>query len=247
MTSYTNTMSKLLSIIVPVYNEEVFVVESLKRLVHTNIPGWEKEIIVVDDGSTDKSHEEVKKFIRDNPLCSIILLRHSQNKGKGSAIKTAIKKATGNILVIQDADLEYDPVDISSLLDKYTDTTISAVYGSRIKGARIYHSYTAGPLFYFGGITLTFMTNQILKTKLTDQPTCYKSWRSNLNNALVKFSKKNGFEFEIEMTALFARNGRIEETPIHYYPRSTREGKKINFLDFLKSAITLFECALCSF
>ncbi len=234
-------MPKTLSVIIPVYNEAAYVVRSLENVVQTCIPGWKMEIVAVNDGSTDNTLALLQDFSRQRVPLKII--NSSQNMGKGSALKTGIRKATGEILIIQDADLEYDPSDYPAILGAFENKEVNVVYGSRVLGAKAYHNYSANWLFYLGGITLTKITNLLLKTTLTDQPTCYKAWRNSLSAGLLKYCRGNGFEFEVEATAYFAKHPRIAEVPIHYYPRSIGHGKKIRLPDFLKSVVTLFRCA----
>lgn len=232
---------KTLSIIIPVYNESTYITRSLENVFGVTLPNnWKKQVIVVDDGSTDNTLQLLKEFNAKH--FSIVILSNNTNVGKGAALQKGIPYATGDVVIIQDADLEYDPNDYLSVLSQYDNVSTKVVYGSRILGAKQFHNYNAGQLFYLGGITLTKITNLLLKTHLTDQPTCYKSWRTTLSKDLLHYCKADGFEFEIEMTAFFSKNHRIKEVPIHYYPRSMQHGKKINALDFFKSLFMLFRC-----
>ncbi len=233
-------MLKKLSVIIPVYNEETYIVRCLENIIHTKIPDWKKEIIVVNDGSTDKTLHLLQQFNSANSKIKII--SSSKNSGKGNALKKGIRAAHGDILIIQDADLEYDPNDYLIILNKFSRKNINVVYGSRILGAQIYHNYSSNIFFLWGGLTLTKVVNLLLGTKLTDQPTCYKSWRKSLSPDLLHFCRSNGFEFEIEMTAFFAGRNKIQEVPIRYYPRTISHGKKIKLSDFLKSVLMAFRC-----
>jgi len=233
-------MPKKLSIIIPVYNESKFILRCLEDVSALEIPNYIKEIIVVNDGSTDNSFELIKKFSDENKNIKLITL--SKNLGKGAALKKAIGQTTGEIVIIQDADLEYDPKDILQILKKYENKNCNVVYGSRILGSQVFNNKNAGMFFFFGGITLTKLINILFGTELTDQPTCYKSWRNFLSKDLIKYCRSNGFEFEVEMTAFFSKSNNIEEVPIHYYPRSVKNGKKITLKDFIVSAFTAFRC-----
>lgn len=232
-------MAKKLSIIMPIYNESVYLKRSLENIVNVHVPGWKKEIIAVNDGSTDNTLELLKNFDKNNTKIKII--SSDKNMGKGAALKKGIKEASGDVLIVQDADLEYDPSDYQTILAQFEKENVNVVYGSRILGVKIYHGYNAGALYYLGGITLTKIINLMFGTGITDQPTCYKSWRSNLSSDLVK-CRSNGFEFEVEMTALFSMKNKIAEVPIRYYPRTVGQGKKITFRDFVKSVLTAFRC-----
>jgi dolichol-phosphate mannosyltransferase len=229
-----------LSILIPVYNEAAFVQRCLENIVNEDLGTWKKEIIVVNDGSTDETLAILKKFQKN--VFPIKIMSSSSNKGKGAAIKRAAGQATGEILIIQDADLEYDPNDYHAILSEYTNPAIAVVYGSRILGAKLYTNYSSHPLFYVGGLLLTRYINFLFGTTLTDQPTCYKSWRAELTAELLENCPSNGFEFEIEMTAHFSRKGRIVEVPIHYYPRALSHGKKIRLKDFVLSVLAALRC-----
>lgn len=235
-------MKKKLSIIIPVYNESVYIIRSLENVINVPILNYEKEIIVVNDGSTDNTFELLKKFNHIHKKITII--SYSKNIGKGGALKKGIEKATGDIVIIQDADLEYDPDDYLLILKEFENKEVNVVYGSRILGAKLYHNFNASFIFYLGGITLTKWINLLLGTKITDQPTCYKSWRSSLSRDLLLYCKSNGFEFEVEMTAFFSKKNTIVEVPIHYYPRTVEHGKKIGLNDGISSLLMILRCKL---
>lgn len=235
-------MSQVLSIIIPAYNESSYISRCLENVLKENLPdtNWQKDLIVVDDGSTDNTKKIVKKICQRHK--EIRLFSHQFNRGKGAAIKTGIAHARGDILIIQDSDLEYDPSDYESILSEYNQSKIMVVYGSRIMGSKIYHNYNASTIFLLGGKTLTAIINLFFNTSITDQPTGYKSWRKKFSKKLASYCRSDGFEFEVEMTACFSQMTKIKEVPIHYYPRSIQHGKKITIIDFIKSVFVALEC-----
>lgn len=233
-------MSKKLSIVIPIYDESAYIIRCLENVTQVNLPNFEKEIIVMNDGSTDDTLDLIEKFNQKNTKIKIISLEI--NQGKGEALKKGIQAATGEFVIIQDGDLEYDPSDYLAILSEFGNKETNVVYGSRILGAKIYHNYSANIFFLTGGILLTKTINCIFGTKLTDQPTGYKSWRNTLSKNLLKYCQSSGFEFEVEMTAFFSRINKIKEVPIHYYPRTVSHGKKIRFIDFVKSILMVFRC-----
>jgi len=213
-----------LSVIIPAYNEERTIEELIKRvgavLLSNNI---EKEIIVVDDGSIDNTLNILENLKNQYKL---VLVKHQKNQGKGAAIRTGILKATGDFVVIQDADLEYDPNDYNKLLVPFFENKAEVVYGSRILGSKN-HGRIA---FYLGGLGVTLATNIICGINITDEPTCYKVFKKDLLDSLNL--ETNGFEFCPEVTAKIAkRKIKIFEVPISYHPRGKSEGKKIKWRD----------------
>lgn len=233
-------MPKKLSIVIPVFNESAYIVRCLENVEQVEIPNWAKEIVIINDGSSDNSLQLIKQFASQKNNIKIVTSQKKQ--GKGAALKKGIALATGEIVIIQDADLEYDPEDFKPILRQFENKNIEVVYGSRILGAKIYHNYSASIFFLVGGIVLTKLINLLFSTNLTDQPTCYKSWRNHLSKELLKYCRKPGFEFEVEMTAFFSKKGDIKEVPIHYYPRTINHGKKIRLTDFFRSIATAFRC-----
>jgi glycosyltransferase involved in cell wall biosynthesis len=211
------------------YNEAgtiLFVLNKLKKALQ-NI---EFEIVVVDDGSQDQSGEEVEKFIALNPHLPVFYFRQD-NQGKGGAIRTAIKNATGEILVVQDADLEYDPKDILPLLTPFEEGEL-VVYGSRNMNKEKREHSTL--LFYWGGLLVTFTTNWLFGSRLTDEATGYKLFHSCVFDRLQ--FHHNDFAWEPEITAkILKQQIAIIEKPITYKPRSKGEGKKITWRDGLKA------------
>ncbi len=210
----------LLSILIPVYNEERTIREILRRVRAVDVP---KEIIVVDDGSTDGTPSALAEAE------GITLLRHERNQGKGAAILSALEHARGEICITQDADLEYDPSDIPGLYRRYLAGGVDAVFGSRnITGSHRHSS----PLFYLGGRLVSVLASLLYGTWITDEPTGYKLVRTDLLRSLGLRSQ--GFDLCPELTArILRRGGRIVEVPIRYEPRSWAEGKKITARDGL--------------
>ena len=225
-----------LSVIIPVYNEEKTVAELLKKVVSAKF-SQKMEIIIVNDGSKDKSDTEIKKFIQNHKNKDLKYYR-KENGGKGSALKYGFSKATGDIYIIQDADLEYDPNDYEKLIKPILSGKTKVVYGSRLKGK--FHGYSH-LTFFLGGILVTLATDILYFTKLTDEPTCYKVYHKELKSLLVN-AEGNKFEWEPEVTAKILRKKyKIIELPINYYPRTIKEGKKINWKDGLSAIWTLLK------
>lgn len=215
---------KKLSIVVPVYNEKNTIETILSRLEDADL-GVEKEIIIVDDGSKDGTRDILKKYESRYKV-----LYHEQNQGKGAAVRTGFKNMSGDYAVIQDADLEYNPKDFKRMLEYAKANNAEVVYGSRRLGKG--KSPTAGWQYYLGGVFLTFLTNLLYGTKITDEATCYKMISRNVLNKFNLCSV--GFEFCPEITAKIARRKiPIHEIPIDYIPRSKKEGKKIKLKDGL--------------
>lgn len=215
-----------LSIIIPVFNEQKTIEEILKRVQEEIIPLVDKEIIVVDDGSTDSTREKLKKF----KSSGMEIILHEKNQGKGAAVKTGIKKATGDYIIIQDADLEYDPKFIKDLIKPILDKKAEIVYGTRIKRMPNFKGEERTLQFllhYLGNRFLSLVTSVLYGQWITDMETCYKLFpRSALDN--VKLNAR-GFEFEPEITAKLMKKGyKIKELAIQVNPRGYDEGKKIN-------------------
>jgi glycosyltransferase involved in cell wall biosynthesis len=234
-----------LSIIIPVYNEEKTIDELLKRVVKVRLPkGIIKEIIVVDDGSYDDSRLKVSSFAKatkDKQNFKIVV--HQVNQGKGAAVQTGIKNALGDILVIQDADLEYDPNDYSRMIKPILEKKTQIVYGSRLKNypLRIIGKRTT-PLIahYIGNKLLTFITNILYGDGVTDMETCYKVFTKEVIKDIKLKSKR--FDFEPEITSKFLKKGyKILEVPIKVKPRGYDEGKKISWKDGFVALWTLLK------
>ncbi|MBG0768302.1 glycosyltransferase family 2 protein [Methanococcus maripaludis] len=225
-----------LSVIIPAYNEEKTVLKTLEEVVAVNLP-IDKEIIIVNDGSTDKTEQIIENSIKKFPESNIKLLS-KKNGGKGSALKEGIRKSTGELIIIQDADLEYDPNDYSKLIQPILEKEANVVYGSRLKNKENSYSHVS---YLIGGIGVTLATNVLYGIFLTDEPTCYKVFNSDLKDILIN-AEGDGFEWEPEITAKIIRKGhKIKEIPINYYPRSKKEGKKIKWSDGVKAVETLLK------
>lgn len=235
-----------LSIIIPVYNERPFIQTLLQKVVNVRLPAYEKEIITIDDGSTDGTNQIIGQFIKDYENkrdVKFIFLNNKNNEGKGSAIKKGFLKASGDIIIIQDADLEYDPNQYNSLIKPFTDPDINAVYGSRTLGIKKFHNRYSSIFFYFGGRLLTLFINVFYGTRLTDQPTGYKVFRKKVIPLILENIKEKDFSCEIEITAILAKKEyKIIEIPIRYQPRHINEGKKINCFDFCKAIYVGLKC-----
>ena len=219
-----------LSIIVPVYNEEKTLLPLLKKVQNVKLLGLKKQIIVINDGSTDKTAEVMKKI----KIPGIQIYQHDKNRGKGAAIRTAIPHTTGDFVIIQDADLEYDPADYVIILKPLLDGRADVVYGSRFKGV--------GRAFlfwhYVGNKLLTFITNILYDTILTDMETCYKAFKGDLIRSIPL--RSNRFDFEPEVTAKILKRGvKLFEVPINYDGRNFEEGKKITWRDGVVALVCL--------
>ncbi len=227
-------MAKKLSIIIPAYNEGRTIHKILDRIKKVELIGnLERELIIVNDFSTDNTEEAIIKYQKDNPDLPITYYKHEKNKGKGAALHTGIDKATGEFVVIQDADLEYDPQEYNILLQPILDDFADVVYGSRFMGGKPHRI-----LFFWhsiGNKMLTFASNVFTNLNLTDMETCYKMWRSELIKSVNL--KEQRFGFEPEVTAKVSRlpNVRIYEVGISYYGRTYEEGKKINWKDGVRA------------
>lgn len=234
---------KKLTIIVPVYNEKPTLEEIFKRVVAVDLGRVKKEIVVVDDKSTDGSREILRGLMKEYPNIQAVF--HKVNQGKGAAVRSGIKKATGDYIIIQDADLEYDPQDIPRLLGPILDGEVRVVYGTRLKrlpNLRRDERTLRFLLHYFGNRMLSLMTSVFYGQWLTDIETCYKLFPKKAIAGMKL--KAKGFEFEPEITSKLLKRGyKIREIPIITTPRGYEEGKKLDTLkDGFRALVTLVKC-----
>jgi glycosyltransferase involved in cell wall biosynthesis len=229
-----------LSILIPAYNEERSIQSILERIQEIElVHGIEKEIIIVNDCSKDKTVEKIEAFIEANPNLTIKLFHQEKNQGKGAAINRAIQEASGEYLIVQDADLEYDPEEYNLLLKPVFKDNADVVYGSRFIG---HHPHRI--LFYWhsrGNKFLTNLSNMMTNLNLTDMETCYKLIRTSIAKKIN--IKENRFGIEPEITAKLARTKgiRIYEVGISYYGRTYEEGKKIGWKDGFRAIWCIFK------
>jgi glycosyltransferase involved in cell wall biosynthesis len=221
MTETTRPTFKTLSVIMPVYNERATVAEMIRRMRAVELP-LILQVVAVDDGSSDGS-DKVLGALEDS---TVRVITHKENQGKGAAIRTGLEAATGDLILIQDADLEYDPDDWPKLLDPILKGKAEVVFGSRFTGER----KNMLPLHWFANRILSFTTNLLYQSTLSDMETCYKVFTAKAIEGLTIVS--NRFDFEPEITAKVLRRGhRIYEVPISYAGREPSEGKKITWRD----------------
>ncbi len=225
------TSAPALSIVVPAYNEEATILEILARV--RAALGDAPEIVVVDDASTDS----MARLLAEAALPGVRVIRHAKNAGKGAALRTGFAAATGDVICVQDADLEYDPADIPALLALINDGHADVVYGSRLSGGRPQRVFMFWHLV--GNRALTTLTNVLFNTTLTDMETGYKVFRREVLHGIVL--RSNDFTVEPELTAkiLKAKRWRIYEVPISYHGRTYAEGKKITWRHGITAVIAL--------
>lgn len=219
-----------LSVLIPVYNEESTVQTVLQEILNVELKGnLNKQIIIVNDASTDNTDDKILEFKSHHPDVEITYVKHEKNQGKGRALRTGIQHATGDFLIIQDADLEYDPHEFNILLKPMLNGIADVVYGSRFvsQGAhRILFFW-----HYIGNQFLTLLSNMFTNLNLTDMETCYKLFKTDIIKTIP--IREKGFGFEPEITAKISKIKRIRiyEVGISYYGRTYEEGKKINWKD----------------
>ncbi|POS02779.1 glycosyltransferase involved in cell wall biosynthesis [Flavobacterium croceum DSM 17960] len=221
---------KKLSIIIPVYNEAKTIHLILQKVINiTLLENTSFEVIIVDDCSTDTTIEAVNNFIQQHSNQQILFLKHTVNKGKGAALHTGFKAAQGDYIIVQDADLEYDPNEYNILLKPMLDGVADVVYGSRFMGGNAHRI-----LFFWhtiGNKFLTFLSNMFTNLNLTDMETCYKLFNAKILKSIVLKEKRFGFEPEVTAKIARVKGIRIYEVGISYYGRTYEEGKKINWKD----------------
>jgi glycosyltransferase involved in cell wall biosynthesis len=238
-------MQKTLSIIVPAFNEEHTIANILDRVAAVQlVQGVQKEILIVNDCSRDHTEQVVQEYMEQHPDLNIQYFKHEVNQGKGAALHTGIRKATGDFVIVQDADLEYDPEEYNILLQPILDDFADVVYGSRFMGGKPHRI-----LFFWhsiGNKFLTFLSNALTNLNLTDMETCYKLFRREVIQNLDLREKRFGFEPEVTAKVSRIPGIRIYEVGISYYGRTYEEGKKIGWRDGFRAIYCILKYNLFS-
>lgn len=237
------TTFQKLSIIIPAYNEEKTITGVLIKLADVQLlNNIQKEFIVVNDSSKDNTESEIQRFMEKNPSIDVRYYKHEVNRGKGAALHTGIKQATGQYLIVQDADLEYDPQEFNLLLKPVLDGFADVVYGSRFIGGNVHRI-----LFFWhtiGNKFLTFLSNMFSNLNLTDMETCYKLFRTDIIQGIELRERRFGFEPEVTAKISKIKKIRIYEVGISYYGRTYEEGKKINWKDGFRALYCIVKYGL---
>jgi glycosyltransferase involved in cell wall biosynthesis len=234
---------KILSIVIPVYNEGKTIAVTLAKIKSVQLlNNISKELVIVNDCSTDDSLSAIENYKKNNADLDIKVFSHAVNKGKGAAIHTGIAQAKGNYIIIQDADLEYNPNEYNLLLQPLEDEVADVVYGSRFMGGRphriLFFWHTIGNKF------LTLLSNMFANLNLSDMETCYKIFRSEIIKSIKLQEKRFGFEPEVTQKIARIKNIRIYEVGISYYGRTYEEGKKIGWKDGLRALYCIIKYGL---
>jgi glycosyltransferase involved in cell wall biosynthesis len=234
-----------LSIIIPAYNEGRTIHKILDKIKAVLLPdGLSREIIIVNDCSTDNTEEAILQYSEKNKESNIQYFKHPVNQGKGAALHTGIEKATGDFLIIQDADLEYNPQEYNILLQPMLDGFADVVFGSRFMGGKPHRI-----LFFWhtiGNRLLTFLSNMFTNLNLTDMETCYKLFRSDIVKSIKLQENRFGFEPEVTSKVARIKGIRIYEVGISYYGRTYEEGKKIGWKDGFRAIYCIIKYGLFS-
>ena len=233
-----------LSVVIPAYNEKATIAETIERVKAVDLGSVDLEIVVVDDGSKD----ETRKILETIPGIRVVL--HERNSGKGAAVKSGFRAATGDIVLIQDADLEYDPQDYAALLQPILDGRVEAVMGSRfvVEPPQFFGKGAKSPFFthYIGNILIVRLTNFLYGHSATDYEGCLKAFSKSVVDGIP--IEANGFEYDNELICKLLRRGhRIAEVPIKYRPRTYEEGKKIKWQDGVRMIWTIVRWRFRSF
>lgn len=234
---------KKLSVLVPAYNEENTIQSILSTLMQVKLmSGVEMEIVVVNDCSTDQTKIKLQEFIDQHPTVNIRAFHHEKNKGKGAALHTGIQQASGDFIIVQDADLEYDPHEFNLLMKPVIERDADVVYGSRFMGGNPHRI-----LFYWhslGNKWLTSLSNMFSNLNLTDMETCYKLIRADILKQIKLNENRFGFEPEVTQKLAKIKNIRFYEVGISYYGRTYAEGKKINWKDGFRAMYCIIRYGL---